>query len=592
MNKILVVWMVLALGLGGVQTTKAQRFKKLKSKVEKKVERKANDVIDGKPGTTKRKSNNIKPGTPTVSSAGSTPTSTQETTATPNQEPNTTKTKTTMAQADENCKRALGARSRFETEMTDVQRCIEEECGSEKMRGYLSKAEYYLEQAKQKAPDCDTSDMEKAVSDAKQILNEYEKEFVPFNEGTYSTSSFVYPKIEVGNFKAQMGKYYMDVNLFKKGATEPEVVTVSYSSSETKPEKFEGRIQFNTELKFNIYEKEDHHVLEIYQSNDFASVILFGEQDAETLKKKVQEFRIPDSKSEGEYAAMGDMQKREAGRIVVSNSDNLGHDNHGPFSLKELEIGKPAHMRSFHQNIEPPMETLQRAGIHITQEGYGIRILTEYHLNGKLVAKVEDGPLYDDARLKAHTWTSIRHPLWKNEREGYGIPFIEEHVLKENLPVGDYPLEIKKYVFSVEDNQEDYKILLATSGPLTLKVTEAGYRRLCNSEYGPSKAPKDQSAKAKTLLSVLRKHAKAQGWTETFINDVRNVTKWTPVRNVFGVITHYKCSATFRAKYPLADGRYSFGEINSLLHRKEGRIEVFGMSGQHYIPNCNKGTNQ
>ncbi len=580
MNRILLFLMVVTFSLGGIQTTQAQRLKKFGKKVEKTIKGNSKSSQSRKPST----------------SASNSPSTSKKTTSTSKEENKTTSNTTTV---DDGCPKSGTASSyvrNIEKNLEKVAQGISEGCYSVgNMEDYISGrtgAEYFLASLKEASPECG-SVYEKKIAETKKAFEEYKiaeeeakfaefAEIAPASSGTYNTSSIVYPKIEV-----QFTDHGMDINLIKEGQDKPEVISVPLSSNGVKQEKYEGETLFNSELKFTIYKKEDYHVIETIKHGEFGAITLFGNQELSILQKKVQEFEIPGSVSDGLY--LGEVQNKEAGRIVLSISDNLGHDNKGPFNLTTLSLGSDAYLRAFYNHVEPPVETLQRAGIHTTRGGYGLRITTEYFLDGEMVANFEQGPLYDEDKHLANKWASSRHLLWKGEKSSHGTAFLENYVLKENLPAKDYELEIKKYVFNANDNQEDYKILLASSGLLTFRVTEGGYKKLCNTEYGPTKSPKNTSGKATTLLSTLRKHAKTQGWTETFINDVREVTQWTKVYNAFNKYLYSKCSATFRTVYAKDNGGKSYGEIKALFYKyPNGTLEVFGMAGQKYIPrSCN-----
>ncbi|KAB7528410.1 hypothetical protein F8C76_11130 [Flagellimonas olearia] len=432
-------------------------------------------------------------------------------------------------------------------------------------------------------PECDMSDINTRIVNAEKYISEFVGSLSPFKPGSYQTSSSYFTEVTLDNFDSNGLANTMDIS-FKtlKGKIYKGFISYPSSTSPT-PEKIEGKINDVNGLKLTAYKQEDNIIIEFYYSGDFAGVIFIGNKDKNTLRKEVLDFEIPGSESNGMY--LGEVQQKEAGRIVLSKTDNLVHDNKGPFDLNEFTIGDKLYSRTFYKQIKPPVEILQVEGYWAKKNNHDVRVVNEFYLDGQLVATYEEGPFYDEQKKQVNSWTSVRKPIFLLTDDSMEEKFME-YVLKNNLPSKKYEFELKKYVHSADSNyDEDDKVFVATTGPITFNITDDGLSKLCATDFGPPKGAINNDSETKTLLTVLRKYAKAQGWPETFTNTVSHKTSWTKVYDVFNRYTHSKCSAIFRTEYPLEDGRKSYGVISAMFYKyPNGSIEVFGMSGQHYIP--------
>ncbi|MCL6274034.1 hypothetical protein M3P19_08435 [Muricauda sp. 2012CJ35-5] len=490
------------------------------------------------------------------------------------------------ASPDEDCTRSSSTLNLFETKMqkiADVKDGKSEE-GLNSLKYALKMAVDYKEKIEERSPGCrEIPNLESRIAEAKAFLKEFEKELLPFVEGNYTSSSPYYTEVFLGNFTPGNTSNKMQITLRgKDGSTYDGIL--KYPSDQPTPEKIPGKMDDPAGVDCFVYEKGDRIIVEFYAQNNFCGVVILGDTDTATLTKEAMAFEVPNSESNGK--PMGDTHNKEAGRIVFSKSNNLGLENKGPFNLKEFTIGDKIYSRTFYEQVAPPIEMLQKLGYISHKDHYTIRIANDLYLNGEKVASYLEGPFHKEEEQMSNSWTTSRLPFIVSERSEVGGAFMD-YVLKNNLKVGTYELEWKRYVMN-SDFPDSERLFLATTGPITMNITDEGLKNLCGTDYGTPVGKFSSGAKTNALLATLRTHGRAQGWPETFTDVVSHQTEWTKVYNAFGVYLYSKCSATFRTRYPLKDGRQAHGVITSMFHKMpNGSIEVFGMTGQKYVsPKC------
>lgn len=404
-------------------------------------------------------------------------------------------------------------------------------------------------------------------------------------EGSYKTSSSYFTEVTLANFISGDLTHTMEVHFNnREGEIYTGILSYPANTDGPPPKKVRGKMDVISDISFLIHEQGQSMVIEFYDQGDFAGVLFIGHKDKAVLKKEANDFEIPGSESNGMY--LGEVQRREAGRIVLSKTDHLFHNNKGPFALKEFTIGDKLYARAFYTRIKPPVEILQIEGFRIRRGSSRVKIINEFYLDGKLAVYNEEGPFHDKDKDMINSCTSNREPVFILKNEGIEGKFME-YVLKKNLPSKKYGFEWKKYVALPDSSHTaSAKVLLATTGPIAFNITDEGLKKLCPTEFGPPVEPIYTDRKARKLLNVLKKYAKSQGWMQTFTkNAISNKTIWTKVYDAFNNYTHSKCSATFRTEHPLENDRKSFGMISALFHKyPNGSIEVFSTYGQKYIP--------
>lgn len=562
MQTILKATFFLVLILGTSHTSEAQLLNKLKKKAEKKVER----AIDGNQETKKTSPKKDSTTIPIVSSD------------------NNSSSAEDVSTQEDDCEDTASYRKSIELKMQKIDQVINEDQKSlppSDLKYRLNLAKATRDELVKNYPDCDINDINTRITNAEKSIAKYESLLRPFDDGTFETSSPYYTQVILDNFVSGSVNTTMDIQL-KSIDGQVHKGTFNYSSNNAGlSDKIEAKIDDIKGLSLLAYKTNENIYLEFYDFNKFAGIMVIGNTDKSILKKEAEAFNIPDSESNGMY--LGEVQKREAGRIVLSKMDNLGHENKGPFNLNEFTIGDKLYSRTFYEEIKPPVEMLQRKGFLTTREGFNVRIVNEIYLDGNLAITSEEGPFHDEEKNMANSWTSSKAPLMTFKRDGLEEKFMD-YVLKNNLPSKKYTFEWKRFVRST-DYPKNERVFLASTGPIDFNITDDGLQKLCATDFGPPIAPFNTDSQTKTLLSTLRKHAKANGWTEKFTDKVSNRTSWTKVYDAFNRYTHSKCSAVFRTEYTLEDGRKSYGVISALFYKyPNGSIEVFGMAGQHYIP--------
>ena len=296
---------------------------------------------------------------------------------------------------------------------------------------FLKQAKGYRDKILAKVPDCDVSKIDERIANAEKFLAINEEDSTPFAMGEHQTSSSYYTKVTLENLVSGSTKSRMDILFETKDDKIFKGSLTSFNSGSGSSEKMEGQIQGPNGIKLLAHKKDDNLVIEFYENNDFAGVLIIGNEDSQALKQKVQNFEIPGSESNGSY--LGDIQKEQAGKIVLSKVDNLGHENKGPFTLKEFTIGDKLYSRSFYEQIKPPVEFLQLEGYWASRNGFSTRIVNEIYLDGELAAIHEEGPFYKEEKQMVNSWTSSRKPVFELKNASLEGKFME-YVLKNNLP--------------------------------------------------------------------------------------------------------------------------------------------------------------
>nr|WP_293301308.1 hypothetical protein [Allomuricauda sp.] len=514
MKEVIGIILFIALGLGNVQNAKAQL-----GKLGKKVSNKAK--------TEERK---LKKSVSNIEKTGKLPKSGENRT-TPKSSPNPTSTNPKQAEIgigiEDGCK---GTDYYFKMARKDLAKIMEPESDDEnlsvfEMETVLKRVEdNYLKKIHDRDPNCNTSKLESEIAEAEKLINTKKggSSFLP--EGTYAATG-VWESLEFGN--VVHGRYSNEQEIEIKGYLGDLKGALKYKSTGETPENVGVEIE-GLGIGAIVPQKDEsgnieYYQLAIFQEKTLMAMVFFSNTKSRDALEKIMEQR---SKEKVEKANLEPFIKNNLGKVLVSTEGPIyaNGKKEGQATATDIELtnsftfGNSAWVRIITKEDRPPMELLKLIGFPPAGE-MGAAIRTRILFDGEEVGQDLFRAVRGDDLKVVNEWKHYREPFFLPNgpaqdayREGI------EGIFSKNPSIGEHTMEIQKWVVNI--NVTDGKtfpleVMMATSGPLKIKVTEQGWKTFCNSgssNYGATTGATNDLSKS--LLAAVKREAAKSGWKE------------------------------------------------------------------------------
>lgn len=581
MKKMIGIILFIALGLGNVQSAKAQL-----GKLGKKVSNKAK--------TEERK---LKKNVSNIEKTGKLPkVNKTDSSSEPLHTPTNTAPQQTEidVEAEDGC---TGTDYYFNLARKDLSKIKESGNSEEKlsvfdMQNILNRVkDTYLKKIKARDPNCDTSKLEQEIAEAEKQLKDTKGGTTFLPEGTYTTSG-VWENIIFGPITH--GRYSNEQQIKIKGPLGNLEGSLKYKSTESNPEfvgvEIKGLGAGVIVPQQNDSGNIEYYQLGILQGETIMAMIFFSNTKDRNALEKIIEQR---SKEKAERANLEPFIKNNLGKILVStegpiyaNGKKGGQIGANNIQLTDsFVLGQPVWVRIFVEGDRTPMEHLKLTGYPPAGEiGAGIR--TRILFDGEEVGHDFLRAVKGDALKAVNEWKHYREPFFVPNgpaqdayREGI------EGIFSKNPSLGEHTLEIQKWVVNsnVTDGKEfPLEIMMATSGPLKVMVTEDSWKPFCNSgsnNYGATSGAVNNLSKS--ILAAVQREATKSTWKERPISAVH--TKSTKIYHELTGKYMYTIHEGFvQSKMP------NGARLEQGFEIVDGNYHGTVHNTQHYLPpNCN-----